>query len=329
MDTKPYALVCLYSTAAPTADFDKIIGVVRNDPQFREMQVEVLTRLAGRLISLGVGGQFSLQVLVRNEQYDVEKLSIGLWGSKTTTINNNYETRILEHESFVSVTVECEEDVPETLEMRRLRLYALQLVTEHLYLTRKPSLVFSSLADSLIEPATAPRSYSGKFDSRLFEQAVLSSRGGKVGSGAPIGATIRGSEEIVGIPVLLREVPFPSWALCQASSDFFAHFDRLGIPEDGTIFKGVEGYEEYAVRHMERVPRFPHGYIEITITRNYRAEERDLDNSIKYPDLLSTDKAVKRNRAPKRKSERSPMIQAAIIAAAVAVSVAIAYLVKG
>jgi len=184
------------------------------------------------------------------------------------------------------------------------------------------------LAQSLTLPAVNPRSYRSRLDSRIFEQAVLSSRGGPIGSGAPIGATALGGEALTGMPIVFKEVPFPSWALTNACTDFFVQFDRRGMPPSGSRFKGADGFEEYLVTHEAPSNKYPNGHVAVTIKKNAKAQERDLDNSIKYPDLLSTDKSVKRNRAPKRKSERSFFTNALTLTVAAAIAIAIAYLAK-
>jgi len=328
MYSSSHSLVCLYLSPVPTVDFQDILTLASTDARLSHLKIEVLTELTDRLISFSFGGHFAVQVLLRNKMFDPDPLSVALWGSKTTTNENNFEQIVLSHESYIQVTVETEKDNKNDLEARRNRLYALQLITEHLYKIRKPDLLYSSLARSFTEPAINPRTYHGKMDSRIFEQAVLSSRGGAIGSGAPIGGRALGGQELTGYPILFQYVPFPSWAVTNACTDFFVQFDRRGLPPDGARFKGVDGFEEYLITHHAPTDEYPKGYVLVTIKKNAKAQERDLDGALKYPDLLSTEKSVKRNKAPKRKAERSVWMNLLILGAALAISFAAAYLAK-
>lgn len=310
MEPRPYSLTCLYTSAPPQLDFDAIATAIASDQHLSHFSPHIVTRLPSKLVSFDFNGQFTVQILTDNLPLDRQVFAIALLGTKATTVKNNFAQIVDTHRGFITVTATPEDQLNEHLEQRLIRLYALQMVTELLYKFAKPDLLYSSMAESLVRPSLNPRSYKGLLDSRIFEQAVLFTRRSHVIAGQSLGANIWGAEELIGKPVIFKQVDFPSWAITQGSTLFFAYCDANGIPEEDCEFTDDNNFEAYDVTLTDPTPNHPNGTIEITITKNYRAEELRPDGSPMFPELLDpTNDPLKppKESKPTRKSDRSKL----------------------
>lgn len=288
MKPKAYALACLYSGTPPAFDFDELVDGILLDKILPLEEMQVLTRQEGRFLSIDFGRHFILQVTIHYDRMPAENLAIALQGAKATAFKNDFGPLISEHNSHIVISTAVEAAQKENTMARRLRLYAMQMVAEFLYHYGKPVVVYSDLAQSLTLPASASRSYVAEFDSGIFEQAVLSARGGSVGSGVPIGAHAWGGEDLIGKPVVFRPVNLPSWAVTRGVTRFFAYCDQFGIPANGTTFKDENDRETYRVEHLPRTANYPLGHVEVIIERNLDAEEMSPNGSPVHPELMGS-----------------------------------------
>jgi hypothetical protein len=309
MKSKSYSLVCLYTARVPKIYFDLIAKAIINDERLSGLSPTIVTRLPAKLVSFDFNGQFSIQILIGNLPLAAETFSIALMGSKATTVKNDYARVISQHRGHLTVTANPEDAQEETLEQRLRRIYALQMVTEFLYMFAKPDLLYSDMAKSLVRPSLNPKSYQGKIDRRIFEQAVLFSRRARVGEGGPIGANVLGGEELVGRPVVFPVVDFPSWAITAGATRFFAYCDAHGVPKKDVTFTDDRGSETYLVEDTEPTKSYPLGTYKVTIQANLRAQALGEDGEPLFPELLAPDgkglKKAKPKREPKQKVERS------------------------
>jgi hypothetical protein len=309
MEPKPYSLACLYTGAVPKIDFDLVAEAVQNDAMLADLSPTIITRLPSKLVSFDFNGQFSVQIVIDTIPLPPETFAIALLGTKATVVENNFARIVEQHRGYIMVTADPEDRPDETPEGRLMRIYALQMVTEFLYRFAKPNLLHSNMAQSLVTPSLNPRSYKGVLDGRIFEQAVLFSRRAIVGSGAPIGANIWGSEELLGRPVSIRLADLPSWAVTAASTSFLDYCDVYGVPEDGETFTNRKGDETYILTHGDPSVNYPNGYYTLTIEHFERANKKDDDGNPILPELLSPEPVVSRKTKAKqnRVSERSPL----------------------
>jgi hypothetical protein len=311
MEPKPYSLTCLYTAGVPKVDFDLIEAAINNDPNLSDMSPTIVTRLPAKLVSFDFNGQFSIQILIGQQPLAAKTFAIALMGAKATTVENDYARVVSQHRGYLTVTVDPEDTVKETLEQRLRRVYALQMVTEFLYMFAKPDLLYSDMAKSLVYPSLSPRSYRGELDRRIFEQAVLFSRRSQVGDGGPIGANVWGSEELLGKPVFFPTVDFPSWAVTAGSTWFVAHCDLHGIPDKDETFRDSQGHAVYLFEDTKPTVNYPLGTYKVTIQSNSLAQERGQDGKPRHPELLSPEnkqnRANEEKHAPKRSVERSPL----------------------
>lgn len=329
MEPKIYSLACLYTAPVPRIDFDLIAAAISKDENLSELSPTIITRLPAKLVSFDFNGQFSIQLLIGNQPMEESTFGIALQGAKATTVKNNFARIIAQHTGYLTVAAEPAEGASETDEQRLLRIYALQMVTEFLYTFGKPDLLYSSMAESLVLPCLNPRSYCGKLDNRIFEHAVLFARRAQVGEGAPIGANVWGSEALLGRPVSFTPVSFPSWAVTTGATKFFEYCDANGIPDDGETITNNKNSLEYSITHTPKSVNYPLGTYNVTIQRFDRADERDEDGELLYPDLLSQNPIVspKKHRAPKRKAERSPLHSFMILLMAIGLTFGIAAII--
>jgi hypothetical protein len=329
MEPKPYSLACLYTAPVPRIDFDQIAAAISKDENLSELLPTIITRLPAKLVSFDFNGQFTIQVLIGNQPLEESTFGIALQGAKATTVENNFARIVSRHTGHVTVTAAAEERESETDEQRLLRIYALQMVTEFLYTFGKPDLLYSSMAESLVLPCLNPRSYRGELDSRIFEQAVLFARRAQVGDGAPVGANIWGSEALLGRPVSFTPVSFPSWAVTTGATKFFEYCDANGIPKDGETITNNKNSLEYLITHTPKSVNYPLGTYNVTIQRFDRADQRDENGELLYPDLLSQNPVISRKKhsTPKRKSERSPLHSFMILLMAIGLTFGIAAII--
>jgi hypothetical protein len=288
MKPKAYSLASLYSGQPPAFDFDELLDAVVSDKRLGEFGAQILTRVDGRAVSIDFGRHFIMQLNIGYERLPEQEMAIALQGAKATSVKNKFGPIIAEHQSHIKITSNVEESQSENLAVRRLRLYAMQMVTEYLFRFEKPVLLYSDLAQSLTLPSKSPQSYFGQFDSSIFEQAVLSARGGAVGSGAPVGAHAWGSEELIGKPVVFKPTSFPSWVVTEGVTQFFAFCDFQGIPNNNVSFTDGEDTETYHVEHFAPGANYPRGRLEVTIERNLASEEKNFDGSLARPELMGS-----------------------------------------
>ena len=326
MEPKPYSLACLYKAPVSKIDFDLIAAAIQKDTNLSDFSPTIITRLPSKLVSFDFNGQFSLQIMFGNQPLAANTFAFALMGSKAKTVENDFARIVSEHVGHITVTVDPAEAQEESDQLRLLRIYALQMVTEHLYRYAKPTLLYSSMVESLMLPSLIPRSYRGELDSRIFEQAVLFSRRVAVGAGGAIGAKVWGSEELLGRPVTFPTVEYPSWALTSGSTRVMAYCDEHGVPDDGEIFTDTQNREEYLVEHTQPTVNYPVGTYRVTIQRNDRAQEKNDDGSLCYPELMSPEETAVYKTKPtrKRKTERSPLHSFSILLIAIGITFGIA-----
>lgn len=326
MEPKPYSLACLYTVPVPKVDFGLIEVALLNDEKLSALSPTFITRLPSKLVSFDFNGQFSIQILFGNQPLAEQTFALALLGAKATTVQNKFARIVSEHVGYIKVTADPDDAHDEKYEQRLLRIYALQMVTEFLYKFAKPDLLYSNMAESFVYPSLNPRSYKGELDSRIFEQAVLFSRRAQVGAGGPIGANVWGGEELLGRSVVFSTVEFPSWALTAGSTLFLAYCDVHGVPAHGETFTDDHDSETYLVEHTKTSVNYPLGCYKVTVQRNERAAEKNMDGSPLYPELMSPDLIVSRPvvSESKRAAERSPLHSFMILLMAIGITFGIA-----